>query len=292
MNDNLKNYTEQPDPKVWEGINDTLHRRSVMRRRLLWGSAAAVAVMVGGIAVATLAQQDSHTTEQYAQLQMPQEEVSTTAPAAQPPAAAPVVADKGLTVKAAPARTPRQEAEEAPEAAPVARQEAAEPVAAPVAAQPAVTPRVSAMPQERAGNPQPAATTVAEAPKQAPANMEEQEQHLPDMPEEKVVQSAGVSNEPDMLLWFPNVFAPHSDNEALNRFCAQINVDGATINNFRMAVYNRAGARVFFSNDINTCWDGTRQGQPLPQAAYVYTVFYTDKDGVQHHCKGTVTLIR
>ena len=44
MKTDLKNYTSQPDPEVWERIQKTMHHRA-MRRRLAKGAAGAVALV-------------------------------------------------------------------------------------------------------------------------------------------------------------------------------------------------------------------------------------------------------
>ena len=51
MNEKLKNYTEQPDPAVWEGIKGTVTRRKAVRR-VSWVAAGLVAV--GAVVVLAL----------------------------------------------------------------------------------------------------------------------------------------------------------------------------------------------------------------------------------------------
>ena len=275
MNQNLKNYTEQPDPAVWQRITKTLaHRKAV--RRVSWAAAGLVAV--GTAVIVTLPREEER--PMVAELNAPEIEAVVSQPrvAEQPQAVAEVVATPSVT-EGKQSSSPSLASSEVVEPE-MGKEESVSVVEEPVAIQPVAVPRQT---QASAPAATPVAAeevaSVAEAP--APAN-------IPD----KSPAGSGVSNVPDMLLWFPNVFAPASDNEEINRFRAQLNKDGAMVKDFRMAVYNRAGARVFFSSDINEAWDGTRDGQPLPQSAYVYVVFYTDSEGMQHHCKGTVTLVR
>lgn len=53
-------------------------------------------------------------------------------------------------------------------------------------------------------------------------------------------------------------------------------------------VYNRWGKMVFSSPDYNNDWDGTSQGKPLPEGAYMFTI-KTELKGV---ITGTVNIVR
>ena len=89
-------------------------------------------------------------------------------------------------------------------------------------------------------------------------------------------------------VWVPNVFTP--DAESNNRFGCQTSLD---VVSFELTIYNRSGLLVWKSDDINHLWDGSRDGQPLPQGAYVY--YYRLKTSVNNRVytgAGTVTLLR
>ena len=298
MNDKLKNYTQQPDPEVWESISNTLDHRMAFRRRLLWGGMAGVAVVVAAVVVAVATLRPSEPADEYAMLQTPQSQE------VQAVSEMPMDVPQGAMNVSTPSAPAEHHPSVAPQQQP-AKESAKESQGSPVilseddaAVIPAIAPANAVMNEDKPltvvepSSPMPntdGQATTATMPESADvAEVEPQT----DESGIKALQNGGVSNVPDLLLWFPNVFSPFSDNGGYNRFCAHLNNEGAIIRDFRMAIYNRAGARVFFSNDINTCWDGTRQGRPLPQAAYVYVVFYTDQEGLQHHCKGTVTLLR
>lgn len=87
-------------------------------------------------------------------------------------------------------------------------------------------------------------------------------------------------------LWFPNVFTPGRDDN--NLFCAE----GVNIENFELWIYDRRGAQVYHSTDINEAWDGTYNGTPCPQAAYAYACHYTIPGNLHRTQIGTVTLLR
>jgi gliding motility-associated-like protein len=88
-------------------------------------------------------------------------------------------------------------------------------------------------------------------------------------------------------LYFPNVFTP--DGDINNRFTAI----GVSIAEFEMWVYDRCGALMFHTTDMQKGWDGTSGGIKCRQEAYAYTCRYRLK---QEQCyqihTGTVLLLR
>lgn len=87
-------------------------------------------------------------------------------------------------------------------------------------------------------------------------------------------------------LWFPNVFTP--DAETNSRFVIQTSLP---VESFEMTIYTRNGQLVWHSEDINQMWDGTRNGTPMPQGAYVYHWRLKSNNRVRSGL-GTVTLLR
>lgn len=88
-------------------------------------------------------------------------------------------------------------------------------------------------------------------------------------------------------VWFPNIFFPDQENN--NRFGCHTSFE---VQEFEMTVYNRQGLLVWESDDIDLLWDGTHDGTPVPQGAYVYRWILTDIYGERRNGLGTVTLIR
>ena len=89
--------------------------------------------------------------------------------------------------------------------------------------------------------------------------------------------------------WFPTAFTPGS-SDGNDKFSLY------TINEyqfFHIYIYNRRGELVFDSDDVHFVWDGTKDGEPCPQGAYVYTCRFR-KPGTTtlSSQQGTVTLIR
>ena len=98
------------------------------------------------------------------------------------------------------------------------------------------------------------------------------------------VDSVDVKIE-DSKLDVPNVFAPkHSTTLKV------VHLGEAKLRSF--AIYNRWGAKVFETNDINQGWDGTYNGKPQPLGVYVYTLDAETYTGKRVTKQGNITVIR
>jgi gliding motility-associated-like protein len=94
-----------------------------------------------------------------------------------------------------------------------------------------------------------------------------------------------VSNE--SIVNVPNSFIPGSN------FNSTIKVERlgtATLKSF--TIFNRWGAKVFESNDIDEGWDGRYKDQPQPMGVYVYMVEAVTASGKTFVKQGNITLIR
>jgi gliding motility-associated-like protein len=90
-------------------------------------------------------------------------------------------------------------------------------------------------------------------------------------------------------LWLPTAFTPNGDGRD-DMFGALVNVPAA-ITQYSLIIYDRWGQRVFATTDVKTRWDGTVNGAPCPQAAYMYICTY-NLNGHTVVKKGDVLLIR
>lgn len=88
-------------------------------------------------------------------------------------------------------------------------------------------------------------------------------------------------------VWFPNVFTPDADIN--NRFSCFTSME---VVSFELFIYNRWGLLVWQTNDVNQGWNGTHDGTPVQQGAYVYRWHLKDIYGDRHNGIGTVTLLR
>ena len=89
-------------------------------------------------------------------------------------------------------------------------------------------------------------------------------------------------------LFAPNVFTP--DASTNNRFTVVCN--GAV--EAELTLYNRQGLFVYSTADLEQGWDGTHNGTPCPQGAYVWHFRYrtVDRPTDWNKAIGTVTLLR
>ena len=95
----------------------------------------------------------------------------------------------------------------------------------------------------------------------------------------------------DCYMDIPNVFTPNGDGVNDYFYPRQFLTRGLT--SFNMNIYNRWGQLVYTTTSLDgRGWDGTFNGQPQPEAAYVYIIDATFKDGQNEHHQGNVTLLR
>lgn len=88
-------------------------------------------------------------------------------------------------------------------------------------------------------------------------------------------------------VYVPNAFTPNGDGRN-----DQFTIIGMEIQALQMTIYDRWGKELFTSDGLNDFWDGTYEGQPLPQGVYPYRLLATLGDGKTVQKTGTVTLIR
>ncbi|MCR4659299.1 MAG: gliding motility-associated C-terminal domain-containing protein [Bacteroidales bacterium] len=281
----LKDYKSQPDPQVWNRIN----RRLALRRLAL---PATIVTVVAAVVVVVLATNHKPASQPESQ----PVEVAAVLPAAEPQAVAEVRNEVQPTV--APATKAIQHKTDAADRAIVAPAavSATQPAESDVAtaketqAQAPVASKAVAETNKAATQSVPkteAATAAAQQSVAEPATT-----GLPETRSTKSANAKSAAKSLEDLVYVPNAFTP-ADPEHNRFFQVVTNIDTVgAIYDFRIVIYNRRGAQVYESNDINFRWNGTRAGQPLPQGAYVYMIRYRDTHGEQHLQKGTVTLIR
>jgi len=90
------------------------------------------------------------------------------------------------------------------------------------------------------------------------------------------------------FIFIPNAFSPNNDNSN-----DEFKVRGESIVNLEMQIWNRWGERVFYSQDKNTAWDGTFNGEALSPDVYGYYVKFDCGPGTEIKIrKGNVSLVR
>lgn len=284
--DKIKDYTAQPDPEVWERIESTLHRHALHRK---WTRIGAGALTVAAIAVAIFLINPA-TTPGSALPEAPLIEQAI-AEAEIPAVSTPTISEPQPQPVATAAPTAQQRKELIAEnrmpqpvtsTTPTVALEKSE---ASVISAPSIPEKQQTATIETKAEPMANETATPSAPlSQDQATAAAEPQHP--------TVKAYTSSQNDTILWIPNAFAPSSDDESLTIFRPRLNHPGETLFDYRMAIFNRSGMQVFSANSIDQGWNGTYKGRPLSQGAYVYVIYYTDKDHMRHQRKGTVTLIR
>lgn len=280
MDNQLKNYTAQPDPEVWEKIENTLHRRALRRR---WAKAGAGVIAIAAVVVAVIFRPSPD---------IPAADTTLVAQATQTTVESPVMPnDVPTKLQQSPSDVPTSNAKQAPVATiqpTVESIPATEKNEVTAAIAETTTPQNDPSPATVApAQPQTTNITVPPAEEIEVAETINETEQLQTEP-----KSAVNSSMDDTILWIPNAFTPASNDGTNTVFKPRLSHPGESISNYKMAIYNRRGMLVFRSDSLNQGWNGTYNGRPMPQGAYVYIIYYTDKDNLRHTRKGTITLIR
>jgi gliding motility-associated-like protein len=69
-------------------------------------------------------------------------------------------------------------------------------------------------------------------------------------------------------------------------------IKGGGFREYKLSIFNRWGEQVFYSEDLNSPWDGSFKGEDVPTGVYYYSVFLVLNDGKLHMEKGSVSIIR
>lgn len=88
--------------------------------------------------------------------------------------------------------------------------------------------------------------------------------------------------------YFSNILLPHDPEH--NTFCPHYL--SPLSDGYSLDIYNRGGLRVFHTEQLGECWDGTASGRSLPQGVYIFRARCRHADGSDITYKGTILLIR
>ena len=89
----------------------------------------------------------------------------------------------------------------------------------------------------------------------------------------------------DFSIYLPNTFTPN--NDGINDIFA---VYGENISEVKLAVYDRWGAKVFYSEDVLKGWDGSYKGETCKNDIYTWVLSYKGLDRKTYHRTGHVSL--
>jgi gliding motility-associated-like protein len=101
-----------------------------------------------------------------------------------------------------------------------------------------------------------------------------------------------VDTEIDIIcgeLFIPSIFSPNGKGPQANEsFC----VLSDCVEQFKLSIFNRWGEKVFETDNINTCWDGTFKGSNSPSGVYAYNLSLLQLDGAIVNKTGTIMLVK
>lgn len=99
-----------------------------------------------------------------------------------------------------------------------------------------------------------------------------------------------VEIKPEFTFYIPNAFSPSNDDGINDYF----NGVGIGIAQYEMWIFDRWGAMIFYTDDINRGWDGRVQGKTSEgkQDVYTWKVKLKDVLGKKHDYIGHVTLLK
>ena len=104
----------------------------------------------------------------------------------------------------------------------------------------------------------------------------------------------------DPLIWIPTAFTPNGngvneffpwDAGASNLGFVTERVDGGEPV-FKMSIVSRWGDTIFESEDVNSCWDGTSNGNDVPDGVYSVVIRVLDGSGKWHSVSQAIQVLR
>ncbi len=92
---------------------------------------------------------------------------------------------------------------------------------------------------------------------------------------------------PEFTLYIPNAFTPDLDsrNNTWKPY-------GMGVSKINIYVFNRWGELIWESDNMEDSWDGTFQGEPVPNGVYAYRILVESYNEVVYEYLGSITLIR
>lgn len=90
--------------------------------------------------------------------------------------------------------------------------------------------------------------------------------------------------------YLPNAFSPNNDGENDNLRVHFANI--SCVREYKLAIYNRWGEKVFESENPAHAWDGTRKGKVMNTQVLAYYLRIVFTDGVSINKQGNISLVR
>jgi len=287
LKEKFEQYSVEPDARVWNKISDTMHHKSMMRRRIIGTSTAAVVVLavVGLIYTLSNSKDSVETNDSPKVAKMITQQPSSTGE----------MADINFAeIPTRPTETSHAPtANKATQSAPADAEHQTETVLT----RPSQSIEAERIPVNAVTSTATETTVNASPSKMAVPEVEDSK--IIDAESEKAAQTKSsmprsvqpTNNSDELVVWIPTAFAPDDPNTDVQKFMVVPNND-AQIESFEIYIYSRAGRQVYHSKDYNQGWDGISNGHKQPMGAYVYIIEIKDAEKGLQHTRGTVTLLR
>lgn len=102
------------------------------------------------------------------------------------------------------------------------------------------------------------------------------------------IKVAFVNCDCEFIVEIPNSFTPN--NDGFNDSFRPKKLD--CISNATMTIFNRWGNEIFFTNDVQTGWDGTSNNRNSPDGTYYWILNYATTEKEKNEKAGFVTIVR
>ena len=96
-----------------------------------------------------------------------------------------------------------------------------------------------------------------------------------------------INIEEEWYVYIPNTFTPDGDRNN-NDFRAST----LGVRSLNIGIYNRWGELIFTSPELNFIWDGTYQGQYVPDGTYTYNIGFITNSGRDKKIRGHVNVLK
>ncbi|MDO3628858.1 gliding motility-associated C-terminal domain-containing protein [Mucilaginibacter sp. BT774] len=104
---------------------------------------------------------------------------------------------------------------------------------------------------------------------------------------ESVSKSGLIIIENNNYIFIPNTFSPNGDGKN-----DEFQVTITNVTSYHIKIFDRWGAALFESTDINQSWKGDNKGQRVPTGTYFYIINAVGTDGTAINKSGYITIIR
>lgn len=92
---------------------------------------------------------------------------------------------------------------------------------------------------------------------------------------------------PELRFFIPNAYTPNQ-----NQLNETFHPNGMYWQSYEMRIYNRYGEKLYDNNSCLNAWDGTYNGELVPDGVYAYAIKVIDLKGEVYMFNGTIHLLR